>query len=71
MKSRDTYRTEWGGKKIRSTFEEMIVLVRQRFPQAFKEGSTGPELSWWNGSNLVAHSWSNDWGVTWWTRFKT
>jgi hypothetical protein len=52
---------ELGRRQIFRDFEAVLRKVRSVYPEAYAEGSTGPERSWWirtdDGMILIGHSW--------------
>lgn len=48
---------ELGPKLTAATEMEAMTMVRAVWSQAYKEGSTGYERTWWVGKELVAHQW--------------
>lgn len=52
--------------------EQALTLVREYWPNAYQEGSTGPERSWWSpvGDDLamVAHHWQVPRSGKWYLR---
>ncbi len=55
------------------TPEDVLALVRRKWPAAYQEGSTGYERTWFSdtpfGLRLVAHSWSPRRDMAWfWVR---
>lgn len=53
--NKDTHQ-ELGPKEF-VRFDEMLTLVRRRWPTASVEDSTGFERSFWVNGGLVAHAW--------------
>ncbi|CAH1691806.1 conserved hypothetical protein [Hyphomicrobiales bacterium] len=53
---RDRY-PELGPKLKVSGFEAAMTKVREVWPGAYQEGSTGFERTWWSGRELVGHHW--------------
>lgn len=71
MKSRDRY-PEIGKKfRFKGMLEDVLLLVRETYPTAFKEGSTGYEYTFYiktdNDPELIGHAWSRD-NENWWVR---
>ncbi len=56
--SRDRYRDILGGRVRVIGFDEVVRLVREDWPDAYAEGSMGPERTWWvrGEDEIVAHS---------------
>ncbi len=53
-----TYRyPELGPKRRVTSLEEAMQSVKNRYPQAYSEGSTGPERSFWVDGRFVAYAW--------------
>lgn len=56
-----------GAKRRVTDFDDALIKVREHFPKAYAEGSTGPERTFWvrqdpdnpfdAPSDLVAHFW--------------
>jgi hypothetical protein len=49
-----------GPKRVISTWESVIDFVRVTYPNAYAEGSTGAERSWWipgKPAIHIGHSW--------------
>lgn len=53
---RDRYQ-ELGPKILVHGFEAAMIKVREVWPKAYQEGSTGFERTWWSGRELVGHHW--------------
>ncbi len=54
---------ELGQKQTVDSEEAVLSLVRDHYPNAFQEGSTGPQRTWWIRQDkeiiLIGHSWLN------------
>ena len=48
---------ELGKRQRVASLDECLGLVRVAYPNAYMEGSTGVERSFWVRGNLVAHAW--------------
>ena len=63
--TRDRY-SKLGPKKPLDQPEDALQRVREFWPTAYQEGSTGPERTWWvrsdAGNMVVAHHWQTDRG---------
>jgi hypothetical protein len=61
------------GKKMEiDAPEQARLLVQEYWPNAFQEGSTGPERTWWvragGETMLVAHHWQEPRSGKWFLR---